>query len=600
MAKPIKIEIIGDDKSIRRAFGNVDSGLGKLLGPLATLGGAIAGAFAVDKIAGFGGEIVTLATNLGNVQQKVSTVFGSMSDEVATWADGLNEAFGVTGTQVQLMAANVADLLKPMGFSTEAATKMSQEMVGLAPALAQWSGGVYDAAQVSEILSKALLGERDQLKALGISINQAEVDARALQVAQKAGRDEANAMDEALATQQLIFEKSTDAQNGYTASTDTLTGQQNLLKARLAELKEEIATKLTPWLLKAGKYLVENVGPAFDKVRAAAVRVSTWFRETLVPIFTNIARKVGPALSEALDKTITVLREGIDWLREHKEFLIGFGVILAAMFAAWAVGAAAAAISTLAAAAPIIALGVAIGALAVLFKKAYEENEGFREGVDKVADFLKNRLWPAIKDVGGWIRDNLIPIIVDVAEFIADWSLKIAQFAIDAVSYTDDIYNGISDFVTKLWDIGTQIFEAIIWPYKAAYNEIYDILVVLGLVDGPKKATSTISKGGGGGRTFGSGGGGGATFGSGGAGGRSFGNRPTKTGFAWGGDVLAAGSYPVGERGREMVFLPQGARVQPAHAGGRGGDTFHIYAPNATPAQVANEIAWKRRIGNGR
>lgn len=589
MAKPIKIEIIGDDKSIRQAFGNVDSGLGKLLGPLAGLGTAIAGAFAVDKIAGFGGEIVTLATNLGNIKQKVSTVFGGMADDVAVWADGLNESFGTTGTQVQLLAANVADLLKPMGFSTEAATKMSQEMVGLAPALAQWSGGVYDASQVSEILSKALLGERDQLKALGISINQAEVDTRALAIAKKDGRDAVTNMDKALATQQLIFEKSTDAQNGYTASTDTLTGQQQLLKAKFAEVKEEIATRLTPWLLKVGKYLAENVGPAFDRVRAAATKVGTWFRDTLVPIFTEMAKKVGPALSDALGNTITILREGIDWLREHKEFLIGLGVILAAMFGAWAVGAAAAAISTLAAAAPIIALGVAIGALAVLVKKAYEEHEGFRNAVDKVADFMKNTFWPALKDVGGWIRDTLIPIIADVAVKIGEWIGKVVNFSVDALSYLDDIYNGISGFVGKLVDIGTDIFDALVWPYQQAYDRILPILQFLGIVSGPGKTVSTISKGGGGGRTFGDGGGGGRTF-----------SQPSRGAKAWGGDVLAAGMYDVGERGRERVFLPQGARVQPAHAGGGGGDTFHIYAPNASPAQVANEIAWKRRMGNGR
>ena len=87
----IKIEILGDDKSIRQAFGNVEGGLGRLTGPLAAMGTAIAGAFAIDKLAGFGGEIIGLATDLGNIENKVKTVFGGMSDEVATWADGLGQ-----------------------------------------------------------------------------------------------------------------------------------------------------------------------------------------------------------------------------------------------------------------------------------------------------------------------------------------------------------------------------------------------------------------------------------------------------------------------------------------------------------------------------
>jgi hypothetical protein len=325
----------------------------------------------------------------------------------------------------------------------------------------------------------------------------------------------------------------------------------------------------------------------------------------------------------------TILTEGFKWLLDHKEALIGFGVILAAMFGAWAVSAGLAAISTLAAAAPIIALGVAIGALAVLFKKAYDENEGFREKVDALTGWVKDKLWPALKDLGGWIQDTLIPIIVDVAEFIADWSLKIANFAIDVVSYTDDIYNGLSAFVGKLVEIGGAIFDAMVWPYQQAYNKIIEIMQFLGLADGPMKTASTIFKGGSGGRTFGEGGGGGKTFGSGGGGGQAFGSgggggadfgggrstgqsylgsapkgagvnrKPTK-GFAWGGDVLATGMYDVGERGRERVLLPMGARVQPAHAASGGGDTYIINQPNATPAQLAREIAWRRRLGDGR
>jgi hypothetical protein len=256
-------------------------------------------------------------------------------------------------------------------------------------------------------------------------------------------------------------------------------------------------------------------------------------------------------------------------------------VILAAMFGAWVLGAAAAAVSTLAAAAPIIALGVAIGALAVLVKKAYDEHEGFRKVVDRVADFMKNTLWPALKDVGGWIRDTLIPIIADVATKLGEWIGKVINFSVDALSYLDDIYNGVSGFVQKLWDIGTSIFDALIWPYKQPYDTILPILQILGLVSGPGKTATTLSKGGSGGREFNP----------------TIGTRGAK---AMGGSVLAGGWYDVGERGRERVFLPQGASVQPAHARNGGGDTFNIYAPNAGPAEVAREIAWRRRLGDGR
>lgn len=609
MSKPIKIEILGDDRSIRKAFGNVDAGIGGLLKPLAGMGAAIAGAFAVDRLAGFGAGIFSLARDITDITQKVSTVFEDQADEVVAWADSLNESFGVTGTQVQLMAANIADLLKPMGATTKQATQMSQEMVELAPALAEWSGGVYDAAQVSEILAKAMLGEREQLKSLGISINQAEVDTRALTIAKKEGREEFSEMDKAIATQQLIFEKSTDAQKGYITGTDTLAGQQNLLKARFAEVKEALARGLTPAFLAVGDFLanrlvpviqtrvvpaVRDMGPPLrelaerwvPRLRDMVERLTVWFREEFAPTVERIAARVLPVLRRVGGDALTVFREWAKWLNDHREAFIGFGVILAAMFTAWAVSAAAAAVATLAAAAPVIALGVAIGALAVLIRKAYNENEGFRNGVDAVARWVRERLWPALKDLGSWIRDTLLPVIGDIAVKIGEWTIKFVDAAITAGSYLDDIVGAVGRAVGKVADFGSAWWDAITTPWRESFKWINEqwrgLMRTLGIDDGL----------GTGGRSFGDGGSGGRTFGT-----------PTaapRGARAMGGLATRTGVYDVGERGRERVILPQGARVQPAHAMAGGGDTINIYGSNLTAGDVAREIAWRRRIGSGR
>lgn len=63
------------------------------------------------------------------------------------------------------------------------------------------------------------------------------------------------------------------------------------------------------------------------------------------------------------------------------------------------------------------------------------------------------------------------------------------------------------------------------------------------------------------------------------------------------------GRVRVGERGPENVDLPAGARVRPAHLSRSdqgGGDTYIINGSNLTAAQVASEIAWRKRLGDGR
>ncbi len=64
---------------------------------------------------------------------------------------------------------------------------MSTEIIGLAGALSEWPSATAFSASLrrNRRPMEALLGERDSLKSLGISINKAEVDQRALTIAQQ-------------------------------------------------------------------------------------------------------------------------------------------------------------------------------------------------------------------------------------------------------------------------------------------------------------------------------------------------------------------------------------------------------------------------------
>jgi phage-related minor tail protein len=718
VAKPIKIEILGDAKGFSAAADTTIDKIGKL-GKAAAVGVTALGGFAAAGVAGlaqlgdrFDGigdkiRVTTGATGdaLGKLNESFKNVasnFAAPLEDAGLAVANLNQRLELTGKPLEDLAGQFLDLSRITG------TDLTANIDNITRVFGDWSvvsvdqsktlDELYRTAQASGIgfdeLATSLVQFGAPMRNLGFSLQESEAllalwnktgvntelvmgglkiavgkfagegkDARAeiwkiVDAIEKMGpgaeatalametfgkRAGSDLVDVIVGGKFSIDElMATIAGGGDTiakAADDTAdwAEQWQLIKNKTLIALEPLAAKvfgaIGAAMDKLGPILTGKVIPRvkelaavwWPKLVAAGQRVSAWFTGSLMPVLAKVAGAVVPKLVSVLKGMWTILTEGFKWLLNHKEALIGFGVILAAMFGAWAVSAGLAAISTLAAAAPIIALGVVIGALAVLFKKAYEENEGFREKVDALTGWVKDKLWPALKDLGGWIRDTLIPIIVDVAEFIAEWSLKIANFAIDVVSYTDDIYNGISGFVQKLWDISTGIFDAIVWPYKTAYKEIYDILVTLGIIDGAKKTTSTIFKGGRGGREFGSGGGSGLGFGSGGGSGLEFGsggsggapfgggrssgvstratpraNRPTR-GFAWGGDVLTGGMVDVGERGRERVLLPQGARVQPAHAtSGGSGDTYVFNQPNATPAELAREIAWRRRMGDGR
>lgn len=543
MAKPITIDILGDNKRFKASLKDSDSATKKFAKGVGKIGGAIAGAFAVSKVVGFASEIGSLSTNLELMGTKISTVFGDAEGEIRAWADTVNEQFGLTETATANLAAQTADLLKPIGFTADAAAAMSKEIVGLSPALAEWSAGQFDAAQVGDILNKAILGEREGLKALGISISQAEVDERALIVARKEGRDEINAMDKALATQQLVLEKSTDAQAAYTGGTETLAGKQAFLSAKIAEVKEALATKLIPVMSTAMGFIIDRGIPA---VQGLADR----FRQDVLPVLKELAQKWFPRVRSAISKVVDIVVEASKFVNENREVLIGVAAALAAVLipalVAWAASAAAAAVATLAAAAPLIALGVAVGALAFLIRKLYRENETFRAVIDTVWRVLREKFWPAFKDG--------IQVVKEVIEQIA--------------GFTKDVAKKVSELVSTFRRKKSDIRNAITAPFKAAFDWVQEKWQAL------KDLFSNFNP-----------------FG---------GLSGLIPGRAMGGPVARTGMFRINEQGSnrgERVILPRGSNVVPAHANRGGGNVTVNVSTNSDPHQIGREVAWSLQMG---
>lgn len=268
LTQTITYNIDGKDKGFKKALNGAQGDAKKFGGFMGKfsigVAGAVAGAFAVDKIIGFGSALFEQGQQLEAMGIKAETVFGDFTGAVEDWADDTAAAMGLTNEQLVGLAANMGDLLKPMGFNTREAANMSREMVELSGALSAWSGGTIDAAGASEILSKAILGERDSLVSLGIKISQAEVDNRALADSGKEATSELTELDRAIATQALILEKSADAQTAWNSGAFEGIQKTNELKAKFAEFKEELANRLLPVMNDVVAFVTDDFLPAFE------------------------------------------------------------------------------------------------------------------------------------------------------------------------------------------------------------------------------------------------------------------------------------------------------------------------------------------------
>lgn len=264
-------------------------------------------------------EFFKLADNIESTIWKADVVFWEYFDDVQKVADETAKAMWLTKNEYIKAAAWMQDLLIPMWFTRKEATKLTTDTVAMSGALAEWSAWQFEATEVADILAKAYLWEREQLKSLWIAISQEDVK-------QQMAIDTANwltfATEQqaiAIATQTLIMQKSTDAQEAFANWAGSLTRIQSELRATIWNVKETIATALLP----AFHEIINVIQPLVENV---AKSTEAWFNNTenvskltnafkvLIETFKIVAKIVWITI-----KTINVFWEAL-WLIAFRVF----------------------------------------------------------------------------------------------------------------------------------------------------------------------------------------------------------------------------------------------------------------------------------------
>ncbi|MCK5134877.1 MAG: hypothetical protein KAR19_03755 [Bacteroidales bacterium] len=228
-------------KKVTTQYGKVRSGGRAVNGVMKKMGALLPVVGIAAVVAGLkrmGTEFFNLAKTIKGEAIRASTVFGDELEKVEAVAERLAKKMGLTNREFVANAASTADLLIPLGFARDAAADMALELQSLTGALDEWTAGKLGAEEVSNILTKAMLGENEQLKQLGIAIRKDTDEFRDL-VKQKIETTGATKVQaEAMATLELIQRKSADAQSAYTAGGNKLLRTQKEMSVRIKNLKE--------------------------------------------------------------------------------------------------------------------------------------------------------------------------------------------------------------------------------------------------------------------------------------------------------------------------------------------------------------------------
>jgi hypothetical protein len=195
-----------------------------------------------EKIFDIGKMFVDAASEAEETQNKFDVVFQGIETDAVSATDALAEGFGLSHQAAQDLLAGTGDLLVGFGFTRDAALDLSTDVQNLAGDLASFQN--LETKDVSDRITKALTGETESLKALGVVIRQDT----------KEYKDRIKAMMEAegvnitqaksLVNLQIITEQSTNAIGDFERSQDSFANQSRIAKAATEDLMTEMGRNL--------------------------------------------------------------------------------------------------------------------------------------------------------------------------------------------------------------------------------------------------------------------------------------------------------------------------------------------------------------------
>lgn len=446
-------------KKVGKGFQNVDSQANKMQGGLksviGTLGGVAAAMGAVVGVAAtvdFLGSTVKAATDAEEIQNKFNVVFESIQSDAENTAKALATNYGLSENAAKDLLSGTGDLLTGFGFTDQAALDLSNKVQELSVDLASFNNLSGGSEQASEILTKALLGERDALTTLGVKISEADLKNRLM----AEGKDKltGNAMlaARAEATFALVLEQTGKAQGDFARSSDSVANKQRVLQARMEDMKVEIGQKLLPiW-----NQLLEGLLAA-------------------LPIITDIITNGFDWLMETIDTVGSFVEDNWDIIQP---LLIGFGVAITAVlvpaFVAWAISAGAAAIATIAAAAPMLAIiaviTLVVGAIVWLIQNFDQVKQTVSNVFTSIKDFVVNNI------------DKILTVFFGPLGFAIGWVIKNFDQVKEGVTNAfntvrttventiNNIKNAITGFFSGVANVGNNIGNV----FKQLINRVVD------------------------------------------------------------------------------------------------------------------------------
>lgn len=169
------------------------------------------------------------ASALNESINAVNQIFGEASEQVLEFGRIASQVAGLSAREFNQLATNTGALLTNMGFSMDAAGKESIRLSMRAADLASIFDK--DVAQALEAINSGLRGETEPLRQFGITLSDAAIRSKAVEMGLARTTSEVDTHGKAVAALELIYEQSAAAAGDFIRTSDDVANAARVLAA---------------------------------------------------------------------------------------------------------------------------------------------------------------------------------------------------------------------------------------------------------------------------------------------------------------------------------------------------------------------------------
>lgn len=380
-------------------------------------------------VMGAGIAFTKVASDAAEMQSKFDTVFKETSSSVEKWAADYGNAVGRSSDQLKEATSNSADLLIGMGMTETQAGSLSMQMVELALDLGSFNNASDE--QSIEAFTKALMGETEMMKGLGVNLSDTIMEQS--EFVKKTGKSwkEMTLAEKATARYNEALKQSPNAIGDAVKTADGFANQLKRMKGNLHDLAKNIGNILLPVMTK----LVQGMNKAIKALSNFAEK-NPEVTQTIV-ILAGALATVGPVL-----------------------FIVGKGMGLLAALSA----------STGFALMPLIGIIAAVGATLTALAVGWSQNLGniqgvtssafatikatFAESSGKMQEIFKT-LWGVCKDIWATVGEPMFNLIGQVVQICVNFFQLMWPKVME-------VFKVVVDAIKIAWEnVGKPVFEII-------------------------------------------------------------------------------------------------------------------------------------------